>query len=89
LHRLTVMINDIDDVVYCPICGACGEEGCCPPEMCQHKPGCQYPYYDNNIWIKIKRPFYYVYGAIKKFMFDKFKISLPFNPFGTYWRKYK
>lgn len=22
--------------VYCEICGACGEEGCCPATICQH-----------------------------------------------------
>lgn len=21
--------------VYCPVCGSCGEEGCCRPEMCK------------------------------------------------------
>ena len=24
------------DSPYCPTCGACGEEGCCPPDRCKH-----------------------------------------------------
>lgn len=24
---------------YCPVCNACGEEGCCPPTLCTMKGG--------------------------------------------------
>ena len=27
---------------YCPICGGCGEEGCCPPTMCKQHPDGDY-----------------------------------------------
>lgn len=29
-------IKEQDEEVYCPTCGACGEEGCCPPDRCEH-----------------------------------------------------
>jgi hypothetical protein len=50
---------------YCPVCGACGIDECCPPQMCKRKRGCLYPDYDNSIWIKIKRPFYFPWIKIK------------------------
>ena len=28
---------------YCPVCSACGEEGCCSPLSCQMTEGCHYP----------------------------------------------
>lgn len=31
---------------YCDDCGSCGEEGCCPPDMCKTVK-CMYP--DNNL----------------------------------------
>jgi len=39
---------DPDD--YCPRCGACGEEGCCPASMCDEGEGCLYGdvYHDNS-----------------------------------------
>lgn len=26
----------LDENLYCPECGSCGEEGCCPPDICVH-----------------------------------------------------
>lgn len=69
---------------YCPHCGSCGEPGCCPPEKCVHKSFCLYPHYENNLWIKIKRPFYNIYHNFSSMMFKKFKIFMPQNPFGSY-----
>jgi len=31
-------LRDIKEPVYCPTCGSCGEEGCCPPDKCQAFP---------------------------------------------------
>lgn len=31
---------DREGLGYCPFCGACGEEGCCPPEKCKGGPLC-------------------------------------------------
>lgn len=28
--------------IYCKHCGACGEEGCCPPTVCVQKQGGKY-----------------------------------------------
>lgn len=25
--------------IYCKVCGGCGEDGCCPAEICEHKEG--------------------------------------------------
>ena len=37
IEALRMELNDIKDSAYfCPICGACGEEGCCPPSKCEH-----------------------------------------------------
>jgi hypothetical protein len=30
---------------YCPVCSACGEEGCCSPLSCQMTENCSYPGY--------------------------------------------
>ncbi len=30
---------------YCPVCSACGEEGCCSPLNCEMTEGCSYPGY--------------------------------------------
>lgn len=27
-------VEETDDI-YCPECGSCGEEGCCPPDNCE------------------------------------------------------
>ena len=40
---------------YCPSCGACGEEGCCPPTRCKHDEKCMYPYYRNDWRVKLAR----------------------------------
>ncbi len=34
--NLRMQLDIIKKPVYCPTCGACGEEGCCPASMCQH-----------------------------------------------------
>jgi len=31
-----------NDDVYCPFCGACGEDGCCPAERCDGGAFCPY-----------------------------------------------
>jgi hypothetical protein len=28
------LLQGVNPNIYCEICGSCGEEGCCPPEMC-------------------------------------------------------
>lgn len=35
------------DDVYCSLCGACGEEGCCPGDMCEGKGGLYCDHYNN------------------------------------------
>ena len=30
---------------YCPVCTACGTEGCCSPLSCEMTEGCSYPSY--------------------------------------------
>lgn len=30
---------------YCPVCTACGVEGCCSPLSCEMTEGCSYPSY--------------------------------------------
>jgi len=30
---------------YCPVCSACGEEGCCSPLSCEMAENCGYPGY--------------------------------------------
>ena len=30
---------------YCPVCSACGVEGCCSPLSCEMTEGCSYPGY--------------------------------------------
>lgn len=38
------MSNEDDISPYCVMCGACGEEGCCPPTICKQTSGeyCEY-----------------------------------------------
>ena len=44
----TVALAQDDASPYCQDCGACGEEGCCPPSTCTHGPHCLYgEYYDS------------------------------------------
>lgn len=45
---------------YCPVCGSCGESGCCPDWKCEHKKGCEYPDTPNTLGVKIARllPFF-------------------------------
>lgn len=33
-----------DDLTFqnCPVCGACGEDGCCPKSKCTRAQGCKY-----------------------------------------------
>jgi hypothetical protein len=38
IEALRCEIDDLKNPIYCPTCGACGEEGCCPPSMCEHMP---------------------------------------------------
>ena len=42
----TYGINDELYSPYCDDCGSCGEEGCCPPDMCKTVK-CMYP--DSNL----------------------------------------
>ncbi len=37
-----LMIQIVHDSPYCAQCGACGEEGCCPSDMCHGGPFCLY-----------------------------------------------
>lgn len=49
--------DDIIESPYCPVCGACGEEGCCPAWMCTHAKGCLYLeiYNDTGLYGRIRR----------------------------------
>ena len=42
---LAVEIDDADPI-YCPVCGSCGEAGCCPPDQCTTVQGL---YCDSNV----------------------------------------
>ena len=33
--RIEELESEVDKA-YCPTCGACGEDGCCPPDICKH-----------------------------------------------------
>ena len=49
--------EDDDYLLYCRVCGACGEEGCCPAWICTHAEGCLYPeiYKDAGLYGRIRR----------------------------------
>lgn len=57
--------------IYCPVCGSCGDDLCCPPQLCKHKSGCLYPSYENGLWIKISRPFYKYYLRYKNYVWQQ------------------
>ena len=41
-EQLTI---DVECDVYCKVCGSCGEDGCCRPEICRGGKHCMYPDY--------------------------------------------
>lgn len=50
-------LQEDDESPYCTVCGACGEEGCCPAWTCIHAEGCLYPeiYNDTGLYGRIRR----------------------------------
>ena len=34
--QLEIELDSNKNPIYCPTCGACGIDGCCPPSKCQH-----------------------------------------------------
>jgi hypothetical protein len=67
-------LSDIEDNIYCPVCGACGEDGCCPPWKCKQGGQCLYPKYHNNFYVKIRRLFYFIGVKIKTFLWNRYHV---------------
>jgi len=57
LASMTAIEIDEDETQspYCPVCEACGDDGCCPPWICKHTDDCLYPYYENGIMVRVVR----------------------------------
>ena len=50
------MIDDNDEDIespYCPVCGSCGDNGCCSPEKCTEGAGCLYPGFSKRVDMRL------------------------------------
>lgn len=51
---------------YCPVCGACGEDGCCSAMSCKHSPDGSYC----GTYLKELQFGYLMYKAMAKLVWD-------------------
>lgn len=65
---------------YCVICGACGEEGCCPPIICKQMNG---DYCDH--YLKVLKATYLAHNKI----FDELSEELQNKAIDKYFEEYK